>query len=319
MNVRLTPPPERGMPAGHHERRRARLVAVVAGKRRRPRRGLLAPIVAAAAVVALSVGGAAGVQLFREAPKPTGSTLAPAGKASDTAGPRPTATSSVLPAPAVLDFPPAEQAQALARCVEPVPSWTGFEPVLGAKVAPRPGAKRWTTWLIAQRDGERLACALAPSGEVSAGLFGGPEAKDIPYLFALVDQREHGAGMYTGPVTRVTAQPDGAKEQDAVLHDGYWFFPTADVEQNHPDANPTAPSNKVTPGSGLIGVGPGYILRGYDASGKVVYDSSKNGPASQDCYTDPAGTEVLVRGAVADPSPGNCRRTLEWTHGADQD
>lgn len=307
------------MPVGQHERRRARLVAVVAGERRQPRRGFLAPLVAAAAVVALSVGGAAGLQLFRDSPAPTGSSLAPAGKPSDAAGPRPTATSAILPTPTALEFPPAEQAEALARCVEPVPSWTGFEPVLGAKVAPKPGPKRWTTWLIAQRDGERLACALAPSSEVSAGLFGDAAAKDIPYLFALVDQRERGAGMYTGPVTRVTVQLDGEKEQDALLRDGYWFFPTEDVEQTNPLANPTTPSNTVKPGSGLIGIGLGYTLRGYDASGQVVYDSSRNGPAGRDCYTDPAGTEVLVTGQVADPTPDKCRRTFEWTHGADED
>lgn len=63
--------------------------------------------------------------------------------------------------------------------------------------------------------------------------------------------------------------------------------------------------------TGVIGVPPGYTYRGYDADGRLVYDSTTDGPSDEDCYSDPTGTEIVGnRAGHSDPS--ECVTTHRW-------
>jgi hypothetical protein len=62
----------------------------------------------------------------------------------------------------------------------------------------------------------------------------------------------------------------------------------------------------------LIGVIPGWTIRGYDGDGKLVYDSAKNGPDVRKCYSNPAATEVLVINSAKHPTPATCQKMFDW-------
>jgi hypothetical protein len=158
-------------------------------------------------------------------------------------------------------------------------------------------------------------------------MYGSHTAKDIPYLFAPVDQNGNSYGRHTDTIARVTVQVDDGPEHDAIMRDGFWFHPGEEdplarsVEL--PDDLDALPDQErqermeeifaAAPNNGLIGIPYGYVLRGYDASGALVYDSSVDGPSVEECYTDPQGAEVIASFDVdAPPAPSSCRPTVEW-------
>ncbi|WP_129670185.1 hypothetical protein [Phytoactinopolyspora endophytica] len=194
-----------------------------------------------------------------------------------------------IPAPDAENMTEAEMSPALAECVEGVPDWDVYTPLLGVH-ADVETEQPYTpvSWIVAENGDSKLLCELDSSGRfASAGIFGSAEAKDTPYLTGPVERKSSGFGLYTSDVDRVTVQTSGGPEQDAIMRDGYWFLP---LEENN----------------------TGMALRAYDTDGEPIYDSSEVDPDT--CYTDPEGEEVLRLGVSDDPDPEDCLRMLEWDH-----
>lgn len=60
-----------------------------------------------------------------------------------------------------------------------------------------------------------------------------------------------------------------------------------------------------------------YVVRGYDAGGKLIYTSPLNGlelfAEENACYLDPAGRKVVGWSSRnPHPDPKTCRRTVTW-------
>ncbi|AYY12309.1 hypothetical protein EF847_05885 [Actinobacteria bacterium YIM 96077] len=192
------------------------------------------------------------------------------------------------PAPQTEEMDDADVQEALQKCTESAPSWEGFEPVFGLTAETDVDAYVPTGWVIAQRGDTKLLCEFGSSGNNAGGaLFGSSEAKDSPYLTAPVESKRATFGLYTSSVDRVTVQTSGGPEQDAIMRDGYWFFP-----HDGNDAGRLA-------------------LRGYDDEGELIYDSTED---DAECYTDPGGTEVIRPGSDEDLDPEDCRPMVEWDH-----
>lgn len=314
MNTVLTPPPERELPPAARRRRRAELVALVAADDR-PRRRFATPLLAAASVAAVTVGLAVAIPALRSddpgTPDPAGQTST--GKASTTP------SKSKAAPPVVDDLTAAEMAAFWEDCRKEFDApganyadrFAEYRSVAGVRFPGKRPAGIPSAWLITVKKDNHWICIKNSRGEVlgNAG-FGPGTVKDIPYLFAPVDGKGQGTGPVTLPVVRVTVQGKDTAEQEAVIREGFWFLPIDD--QRYVSWDPK--TNLPTGDNHLIGVPPGYTFRGYDAAGRLVYDSSRQGPDVRRCYTDPTGRQVLVHNGIAGghPDPATCRRTLTW-------
>ncbi|GAB3406891.1 hypothetical protein [Flindersiella endophytica] len=178
----------------------------------------------------------------------------------------------------------------------------------------QPPAVDATAWLVAAdgdgtTDDKRGLCWRDRWGHTVAGgqVGGTDEPKGDPYLYQIVDGRH----LFISPVATVTYQPKtpGGVETYAVVRDGMWFYP---------EYTPTFANDEDLLAAGLDGglihlLGGRYRYRGYDANGKLVYDSERDGPFARDCHTDPTGTKVFHTAGKPDASPETCERTYEWT------
>lgn len=313
MNAVLTPPPERDLPPAARRRRRAELVELVATDER-PSRRLGAPLLAAAAVAAVIAALAVAVPALRDSGPADGTgTPAPAGQ---TASGRATPSRKPLP-PEVHDLTKAELAEFWQDCRkayagQPWPEpFDGYKSVAGVRFLAEQRPDQPAAWLITVKSGQYWICIANSRGEVISNSGFGPRTlKDVPYLFAPVDGRGMGMGVLTRPVVRVTVQGEDTAEREAVIRHGFWFVPFDDQRYVSWDDEANVPTNE----SHLIGVPPGYTYRGYDAAGRLVYNSAEQGPDVRRCYTDPAGTKVRVDNGVdgGHPDPSRCRRMLSW-------
>lgn len=204
--------------------------------------------------------------------------------------------------------------------------YEGWEPVLGVSLDADPGPGLPATWVIFQQGGLfRADCVIDSSGMLigGGGEYGVKSTPDL--LYALVDGQEgEGVGRYVEPVARVTVQYEDKPEQEAVLRGGFWFAPIdsqrwfGENEDEHGFPEPEdstagmAIPDLPEPWDGLIGVNPGYTIRGYDADGEVVYDSTTDGPSVEDCYADPTGTE-FVGSYAGHTDPSECVVTHPWS------
>jgi hypothetical protein len=328
----LSPPPERSL--RDHGRHRANLLTILDHERvARPYRPVV-PIVAAASIAALTVGGTAVVQqLARDGDLGPSSGLPGSGTEISGASGKPTPTPTLSraneptgeptdeppratyePAPVARALRPQEARDYLRDCAAQAPGmFDGHVPYVGLTL---PEERRpWVSasWLITRKGGDYAVCVRDGRGtSLSTSAFGSAAAKDIPHLFAPVDMRSDGFGLFTDPVATVTVQAEDEPERQAVLRNGFWFAPVPDPPTRTSQVGPER-----TPDEDdlLIGINPpGTILRGYDADGRLVYDSSKTGPTAHECYTDPEGREVIVHNGIENPSPETCRRTLRWEH-----
>jgi hypothetical protein len=195
-------------------------------------------------------------------------------------------STEVVPAPAARQMTDAELRQALDACILGTDEWNDFEPVFGWSLASGSGA---VAMMIAERGPTKMLCDAADG---SAMLFGTSEVKSTPYLSGEVSSEIMNFGRYTPDVDRVTVQFSGGPQQEALMKDGYWLlldefeWGTADDE-----FRPVA-------------------LRGYDAKGELVYDSTAVDPEA--CYADPEGTKIVYYGPDEDPDVEDCIRMLEW-------
>ncbi|WP_112242531.1 hypothetical protein [Kribbella monticola] len=307
----LTTPPDHDLPRPVRDRQRDELVAIVDHEFGAPRRRTAVPLLAAAATVAVIAGLAFGVPALK------GSRTTPTGTAPAAGGQKVASGNTSAPQPArTRKLSAAETAAFRNQCIEFTKdyqnSFASFE-VINAfeyvKTA-RPGLTK--SWLVARKGMDYWICSRSGDGSIAGdSAFGpniSPAGKDVPYLFAPVDGRGEGTGMYIPSITRVTVQHHGDDPVEAVLKDGFWFAP---MEQ---DSFPL-PKNggrPITPDNHLIGVMPGWTIRGYAGDGKLVYDSAKNGPRVEKCYSNPARTEVLVVNSVKHPTPATCERMFDW-------
>lgn len=196
-----------------------------------------------------------------------------------------------LPAPPAEEMNAAEAEAVVRECVDGAHDWSGFSPTFGIRLDADAEESTPTGWVIAHEGDSRLVCGVDSSGQSTGGArFGDSAAKDVPYMFAPVETKDPGFGLYTSDIARVTVQASGGPEQDAVMRDGYWFLPVEDADH-------------VT-----------LALRGYDAEGDLVYDSATDGPDFSGCFTDPEGTEVVYEGDVTDPALDDCAPTYAWEH-----
>ena len=321
----FSPPPERSLP--NHARHRARLLGVIGKEQRPQRRRRAAPAFAAMSVAALTIGAAVAVQQLAPGaaltpitgpPKadPVGGTPSEDRKARADRRTVPTEPRQrpAEPAPKARDLTRQETASFMQECeaMTATDFLAGFEAVLAIDLPAERRAWVPAAWLVA-RSGREFALCVRDGRRtmLSAGKFGSMSAKDIPSLFAAVDQRGDGFGLVTRPVTTVTVQPPHGVAQEAVLRDGFWFSPIPDPPTQTSERGSARSEDEAN--DGVIGINPlGTILRGYDANGTLVYDSSVDGPTVKECYTDPDGTTVVVHNGVPNSSPESCRRTLTW-------
>ncbi|TDU91242.1 hypothetical protein EV138_4844 [Kribbella voronezhensis] len=319
----LTTPPDHELPRPVRDRQRDELVAIVDHEFGAPRRRTAVPLLAAAATVAVIAGLAFGVPALK------GDKTAPAGTAPAAGGTKVASGNTPKDAKAT-NAPPlarpipaeirqlgaAETAAFRNQCIEFTKgaqrSFASFEVIHAFEYVEtaRPGLTK--SWLVARKGMDYWICSRSGDGSIAGdSAFGpniSPAGKDVPYLFAPVDGRGEGTGMYIPSVARVTVQHHGDAPVEAVLKDGFWFAPMEQDSFPLPTngAKPTRQDNH------LIGVMPGWTIRGYDGAGKLVYDSAKNGPRVEKCYSNPARTEVLVVNSVKHPTPATCEQLFDW-------
>lgn len=306
----LSTPPDHDLPAAVRSRQRDELVAIVDHEAEAPRRRIAVPLLAAAAVIVVVAGLAVAVPALRD-----NSTPAPAGVSTAT---QPKVAASKKPAAQPVrtrELSAAETAAFRTQCIAftqySSDSFADYQVVHAFEYVGTARPSLTKSWLVTRKGSDYWICIRDGRGSVvSDSGFGpaiSPRSKDIPYLFAPVDERGTGTGMYIPSITRVTVQHTGEAVVEGVLKDGFWFAPMEDAKlERDPKGQPVRPDN------GLIGVIPDWTIRGYDGAGKLVYDSAKNGPAVKNCYSNPAATEVLVINAVKNPTPATCQRMFDW-------
>ncbi|HEX6233422.1 MAG TPA: hypothetical protein VFZ63_09855 [Jiangellaceae bacterium] len=191
----------------------------------------------------------------------------------------------VIPAPAVHDMTVAEMRAAFEECIEGADDSRSFEPVLGISIETDSDLPMYM--LIAERGSTKMLCDYT-----SAMLFGTAGVKGTPYLRGEVSSENPYFGRYTSNIDRITVQFSGEPQREAVMKDGYWYVPYEEAISGT-DVMPSPAA-----------------LRGYDASGELVYDSTTVDPEA--CYANPEGTEIVHHGTDEDSDVKDCIRMLEW-------
>jgi len=307
MNNLITPP-DHEVPGPVRQRQRDELVAIVDHEAEAPRRRLAVPLLAAAAVLAVTAGLAFAVPALRS-DGPAGTTPA----AGITRKPSPKAQ-QVQPAQ-TRELSAAEKTAFRNQCITftkgSQDSFASFEVIHAFAYVRTARPSLAKSWLVTRKGMDYWICTRDGRGQISSDFLFGPDAsarhKDVPYLFAPVDGRGNGGGLYIPSIARITVQHDGEKPVEAVLREGFWFAPMEDARaEGGPAGRPDFRNNN------LIGVIPDWTIRGYDGEGKLVYDSAKNGPDVRKCYSNPAATEVLVINAVKHPTPATCQKMFDW-------
>jgi hypothetical protein len=259
--------PDQPLPPGVHDKLRTELLDALDAEQPRTPRRVLVPIAAAAAVLAVAAGLAVAV---------------PALKKDDSGTP-------VAGQASIRDLPATERANLRTQCLDEANRITAngikkpfreFEIVRAVEFPGVKDPKLVNTWLIgkgtetvgkpigaipAEKIDYYWLCSRTAGGVISESslrttqqqILGGDPIRTIA----------RNAGLFAGPVDRVTVQVPGRPAVDAFLVDGFWMAPT----------------------EGRTGWGPydaddplrsAYVVRGY-AGGRQVYDSSK--PAKP-CY-----------------------------------
>lgn len=300
MNNLLTPPPEHDLRPSTRDRQRDELTAIVAHESHegRPRRRLV-PLAAAAAVVALTAGLAVGVPALRD----DGSEPAVSGSAgSDSASAAPIRELDAL----ATKLTWGDCLIGTGPMPDNVLPYTGGKAFEYTKETAPGTPKRWF-YTATGSYGTSLVCALDAKGKVIERWSAAGRSGRGSVLFAAADLRGNNSGLYTDPVARITVQKPGGPAVEARLRDGFWFTQVAPLDR--PAKLLTVwPYQRTDPSSALA------TVRGYDKAGKLIYDSTEQGPSPDDCYANPAGTKVVKAGKTPNPNPADCRKTLSWSY-----
>lgn len=164
----------------------------------------------------------------------------------------------ILPAPEWRELTGAELTAAFAECGTGLAAggddsgaWT---PARGLRLLDPVPAAAVSTWVVTRSgDQDRVECALTEqSGAVALAA-----RSSSTFQFMTDFDGAAGMGLYDDPVTRVTVQAANGREQDAILWDGYWFYPLTRTSPAARDCGAVAAT-----------------VRGYDAAGRTVWTSS---------------------------------------------
>jgi hypothetical protein len=286
MNTQLTPPPDHDLRPAVRARQRDELVAIVdhESATSTPRRRLV-PLLAAAAVIAVTAGIAVGVPLLRDDQAPI-------------AG-----TNSAVTEPVVQPLPVAEQVKYMNLCKKD--GQPGEPKLIDSFQWTNPSSDiRTVSWVVVRRGAVLQACGFDAEGQRSEmGLAASGTIQEAAIQVPVKQGDGVGAGTYTKIVARVTVASGTEPASDAILRQGFIFSPKKWVDVR-------SQTNLDSP---LV-----YTVRGYDAAGKLIFESPKTHRDLEAfyaaCYTDPAGKKVVIPSAnPSTDTPGKCKRGVAWT------
>jgi hypothetical protein len=292
MNTQLTPPPDHDLRPATRNRQRDELIAIVdhESAQAAPRRRLV-PLAAAAAVVAVTAGLAIGVPALR----------------GDKARPPVAGTGIGAATPPIEMLTTAEKNKYARACnhgaeASPDPAARVYTVIDGFKWVNPPAGTHALAWVVIKKEAKALvtACGFDANGrqtELSWGTKG--ETK-----MDVVDKTGAGNGTYTKSVARITIAIGTGPATEAVLRNGFFFAPMKYVDT----LTRPAPTDR-----------PTYTVRGYDATGKLIYASPKTirelNAKLDGCFTNPEGTKVVFVGGGRKVTPpvSQCPRGVAWS------
>ncbi|MET9274334.1 hypothetical protein [Kribbella sp. NPDC003557] len=279
----ITSPPD--LRPETRERQRAELTAIVAHEAARKPRGRVVPLLAAAAVLAVTAGLAFGVPALRR-----DDGQAPAKQPPQTVAP----------------LNETDKARFAKLCAQTrqlsghTPESVRYQVLDGFRFTNPPADAYTTSWVVIKQFGLWTTCGLDAKGAVEQVL---PQGVNQD-LYRAVEPRMIGAGAYAAHIKRITVAVGNQEPVEAVLRNGYFYtaVPYLQVRGPHADS-----ARRV------------YVVRGYDATGKLVYTSPRtDGEAaalSKACYLDPNGKLSVWQSDNPHPDPKTCRQGYFWNYG----
>jgi hypothetical protein len=206
----------------------------------------------------------------------------------------------IAAAPAVEPLSAAEKAHLGQRCLVRynLATSTGHAVLDGFRFVNPPADAYVRTWVVGYGDGLWVNCGFDQAGAMVSGTAAAPRLG----LFNEVQAGGPGSGAYVKSVARITVTPVGGEPVEAVLRNGFYYAPVKAV-----------PADKTQTGSSPRP----YVVRGYDATGNVVYTSAAteaDRKAEQvECRADPTGrTYALIGTERPLPAAKDCRPNLPW-------
>jgi hypothetical protein len=279
----ITSPPD--LRPETRERQRAELTAIVAHEAVRKPRGRVVPLLAAAAVVAVTAGLAFGVPALRR-----DNGQAPATEPPQTVAP-------------LSDTDKARFAKLCSqRHLVPgrAPEVVRYQILDGFRFTNPPADAYTTSWVVIKQFGFWMTCGLDAKGNVKQVL---PQGENQD-LYRAVEPRMIGAGAYAAHIKRITVAVGNQEPIEAVLRNGYFYTAVPYIQVRGPHVES---ARRV------------YVVRGYDATGKLVYTSPRtDGEAaalSNSCYLDPNGKLTVWQTDNPHPDPKTCRQGYFWNYG----
>ncbi|MFF0270864.1 hypothetical protein [Kribbella sp. NPDC004536] len=275
----ITSPPD--LRPETRERQRAELTAIVAHEAGHNPRSRVVPLLAAAAVLAVTAGLAFGIPSLRHDNAP-----APATQPKQTVEPLNAADKARFGRRCMLqmNFPPGK----LQR----------YEVVDGFRFSATDAFT--TTWVVVHTVGQWMPCGFDAKGNLNSSF---PQGRNQD-LYRAIELRGIGAGAYATQIKRITVAVGNREPVEAVLRNGYFYTAVPYVRLRGPHTDST---RRV------------YVVRGYDAAGKLVYTSPRtDGEAralSNTCYISPTGKLVLYQSDNPHPDPKTCRKSYVWNYG----
>ncbi|MFF0342316.1 hypothetical protein [Kribbella sp. NPDC004875] len=283
----ITSPPE--LRAEARARQRAELTAIVAHESASTPRHRLVPLLAAAAVLAVAAGLAIGVPALRHQTEP------PAASADTTAQQT-----------AVTPLSEADKNRLARLCFDraglPLPRQASqrYQVLDGFRITNGPADAYSPTWVVIKALGLWTTCGFDAHDAVRQMLRQGANQD----LYRAVETRMIGAGAYAAHIKRITVTVGDQQPVEAVLRNGYFYTATPYIRTRGPQTD---------------AVRRVYVVRGYDAAGKLVYTSPKtNGEAralSESCYLNPDGKLVVWQSDNPHPDLKTCRQGYFWNYG----
>jgi len=284
MNSAPTLPPDRDLRPATRARQRDELIALLEAESGPVRRRRLLVPVAAAASIALIVGAALALPRLRHDSSP-----APAGIPEHLVR-----TQEFEP------LPSAEVASLGRKCLANfrLDKSKDAKVIQSLRATQPPKDAFVTTWVLTYGAGLWQTCGYNQAGV----LVDGAGANEDSELRRVVAPYGIGSGLYTKSISRVTITPIGGQPVEAVLRNGFYYASVSKVRVRGPRTDKTPRP---------------YVVRGYDATGKLVYTSPRTDgevrQAQSGCYLDPTGKKLV--GWMSDnphPDPKTCPRTIAW-------
>ncbi|MEV8375113.1 hypothetical protein AB0P21_20415 [Kribbella sp. NPDC056861] len=287
----MNTPPEHDLRPSTRERQRDELIAIVGHESHQgaPRRRIVS-LVAAAAVLALTTGLAVGIPVLRDERRGL-PVNGPVKKQTD-----------------VEPLDAADKARFGKACADkmqfPIPARAGrsepFE-VLDGFSFPHAKSNTYTpVWVVVHTKMMGwISCGIDSTGKVRQAYPSG----ENQVMYRPVENRMIGGGAYAKSITRITITVGTRPAMEVVLRHGYFYAPVPYVRVRGPHSASTA-----------IPV----VVRGYDATGKLVYTSPRTDgefhARRNACYIDPNGKLVAWMSDNPSPDPKTCKKSSVWNY-----